>query len=113
MKNLTKIGLIVFGFSPVLLALENPASVNCIKNSGKLEIRKTSRGDEYGVCVWETRCKSECEEWAFFRGTCKKNECAKWRAFYDSEGKYISECGEKSRCRIIERVILFKEQFRK
>lgn len=51
--------------------IPNPASVYCLKQDGKLEIRKTVTGDEYGVCVFLNT--SECEEWAFFRGECKKN----------------------------------------
>jgi putative hemolysin len=85
-------------FSTTLLALANPASQNCIKERGKLEIRKTSRQDQYGVCVWSADKKhaySECEEWALFRGTCKKYQCAKWHGSYDSTGKYVSHCVKK------------------
>lgn len=82
----------IFFVSANLLALANPASVNCVKEGGKLEIRKTSRHDEYGVCVWGN---SECEEWALFRGTCKEAQCAQWDTSYDSAGKYISRCGKK------------------
>ncbi len=50
--------------------LPNPASVNCEKH-GKLEMRQNKAGT-YGVCIFEDG--SECEEWAFFRGECKKGE---------------------------------------
>ena len=47
--------------------LANPASVNCAKKGGKLEIRKGKKG-EYGVCKFPNG--KECEEWALFRGKC-------------------------------------------
>ena len=48
--------------------LPNPASVNCAKKGGKLQIRKDTRGNEYGACVFLNG--HECEEWALFRGEC-------------------------------------------
>jgi len=54
--------------------IANPASVYCIENGGRLEMRENEMG-QYGVCVFET---FECEEWVFFRGECpegKKNYC--------------------------------------
>ncbi len=77
--------------SALKIALANPASVNCEEEGGKIEMRKTSQGDEYAVCVW----KCECGEWALFRGECKACTCAKWHAFYDSDGKLISKCVKK------------------
>ncbi len=53
-------------------ALPNPASVYCLKQGGKLEIRKDEQENEYGVCIFSNG--EECEEWAFFRGECKKTE---------------------------------------
>lgn len=50
--------------------IANPASVFCIENEGKLEMRKDSAGGEYGVCIFKDN--NECEEWAFFRGECGK-----------------------------------------
>lgn len=52
-----------------VIGMPNPASVFCEKNGGKLDIRKDAKGGEFGVCVFPD--KSECEEWAFFRGECK------------------------------------------
>ena len=52
--------------------IANPASVNCENQGGKLEIRKDNQGNESGFCVFPNG--SECEEWAFFRGGCKKGE---------------------------------------
>jgi putative hemolysin len=54
--------------------LPNPASVNCTNKGGKLQIRKDSRGDEYGVCIFPNR--RECEEWALFKGQCSPEEPA-------------------------------------
>jgi len=49
-------------------SIANPASVNCEQKGGKLEIRTTAGGDQYGVCTFPNG--SECEEWAFLRGEC-------------------------------------------
>jgi putative hemolysin len=48
-------------------SLANPASQNCVKRGGKLDIRKNTAG-EYGVCVFPNG--KECEEWALFRNQC-------------------------------------------
>jgi len=51
--------------------IANPASAYCIEQGGKLEIRTKTAG-EYGVCIFDDG--SECDEWKFFRGECKKSE---------------------------------------
>lgn len=48
--------------------MSNPASVYCVTNGGKVEIRKDVKGNEYGVCIFVDG--SECEEWKYFRGEC-------------------------------------------
>jgi len=48
--------------------IANPASVNCIKQGNKLEIRTDKQGNQYGICIFPDG--KECEEWAFFRGEC-------------------------------------------
>lgn len=48
--------------------IANPASVYCINQGGRLEIRKDKQQNEYGVCIFTSG--KECEEWAFFRGEC-------------------------------------------
>jgi putative hemolysin len=53
---------------PVGQGIANPASENCVKQGGKLEIRKGDKG-EAGYCIFADG--SECEEWAFMRGECK------------------------------------------
>jgi len=50
------------------VGMANPASVYCINQSGKLEIRSDEQGNQYGVCIFDDG--SECEEWKFFRGEC-------------------------------------------
>lgn len=47
--------------------IANPASENCLKNGGRLEIRKNKKG-EYGVCLFDDN--RQCEEWALLRGNC-------------------------------------------
>jgi putative hemolysin len=47
--------------------IANPASVNCIKNGGKLSNIDKPEG-QVGMCTFSDG--SVCEEWAFFRGNC-------------------------------------------
>jgi putative hemolysin len=48
-------------------SIANPASVYCAERGYQLAIRNTADG-QAGHCVFPD--KSECEEWAFFRGQC-------------------------------------------
>ena len=48
--------------------MPNPASVYCEQQGNKLEIRTAADGSQSGVCIFPDR--SECDEWAYFRGTC-------------------------------------------
>ncbi len=59
--------------------MANPASVKCIKDGHRLEIRTSADGGEYGVCI--DADGRECEEWKYFRGECtlKKQETEKQR----------------------------------
>ena len=61
----------------------NPASVNCAKKGGKLQIKKDSRGNEYGACIFPNG--RECEEWAFFRGQCSPEKPAEPQAKIGAE----------------------------
>ena len=45
--------------------LANPASVNCIQQGGRLEIRHDAKGGEHGVCIFTDG--RQCDEWALFR----------------------------------------------
>ncbi len=51
--------------------IPNPASVFCEKQGGQLEIRNFKSGQK-GFCLFEDG--SECEEWDFYYGKCKKGE---------------------------------------
>jgi putative hemolysin len=52
--------------------IANPASTKCVDAGGKLELRTEPAG-EVGVCVFDDG--SRCEEWAHFRGKCRKGDC--------------------------------------
>ncbi|MEH6421953.1 putative hemolysin [Pseudomonas sp. CGJS7] len=53
------------------VGMANPASVNCQKLGGKLEIRTGKDGGQYGLCALPDG--RVCEEWALFRdGKCEK-----------------------------------------
>jgi uncharacterized protein len=51
--------------SPTSASIANPASVNCGKVGGTLEIKKDIAGNEYGMCNFSNG--TTCEEWALFR----------------------------------------------
>lgn len=48
--------------------IANPASVYCVNQGGKLEIRKDEAGNETGYCLFTNG--QECEEWAYYRSEC-------------------------------------------
>jgi uncharacterized protein len=50
------------------IGLANPASVNCVKQGGQLQIVDTSAG-QVGICRFPNG--KQCEEWALLRGECK------------------------------------------
>ena len=47
-----------------VVGMANPASVSCVDNGGRSQIRSRPTG-EYGVCVFPDG--RQCEEWALFR----------------------------------------------
>jgi putative hemolysin len=51
--------------------LANPAAVFCGQHGGTSVIRETAAG-QWGVCVFND--KSECDEWAYYRGTCQPGQ---------------------------------------
>lgn len=53
---------------PEAVGIANPASVNCEKQGGTLQIEKIGSGGEIGVCYFEDN--RQCEEWALMRGDC-------------------------------------------
>ena len=50
------------------LNMPNPASVFCVEQGFKSEIRTATDGSQSGVCIFSDG--SECDEWAYFRGEC-------------------------------------------
>lgn len=48
--------------------LANPASANCLKQGGTLDIWTGGDGGQIGVCTFDNG--SKCEEWAMLRGDC-------------------------------------------
>jgi putative hemolysin len=52
--------------------LPNPASVYCVENGGTVVMRQDAAGGQSGVCVFPD--KSECDEWAYFRGDCQPGD---------------------------------------
>jgi len=52
-----------------LIQLSNPASVKCLEDGYKLEMRLDKDQGTYGVCYDIN--ENECEEWAYFRGECE------------------------------------------
>ena len=47
------------------VGMANPASVYCVQQGGKSEIRKNQDGSEYGMCILPDG--KEVEEWAYYR----------------------------------------------
>ncbi len=52
--------------------IANPASVYCKQTGGKLELKQDAKGGTVGICIFPD--KSECEEWAYYRGECKPGD---------------------------------------
>jgi putative hemolysin len=51
--------------NPSSVGTANPASVACVDQGGKLDLRKDEAGNVSGVCVFADG--RQCEEWALFR----------------------------------------------
>ena len=52
-------------------SMANPAAVFCREKNHQYAIRRNPDGSEYGVCIFPDR--AECEEWAFYQGTCNES----------------------------------------
>lgn len=48
--------------------MPNPASVHCVEQGYRSEIRTAADGSQSGVCIFPDG--SECDEWAYYRGEC-------------------------------------------
>jgi putative hemolysin len=66
----------------------NPASTYCIEQGGTIEMRTDDTG-QYGVCIFDN---SECEEWAFFRGECDKEDKANYSLSQIAQHNSASDC---------------------
>ena len=51
-------------------SMANPAAVFCKEKNYQYVIRQNPDGSQYGVCIFPD--KAECEEWAFYQGTCNE-----------------------------------------
>jgi len=49
--------------------LPNPASVKCVTDGHRLEIRTGEGGGQIGICI--NAAGKECEEWKYFREECQ------------------------------------------
>ena len=47
------------------VGMANPASVACVNQGGKLDLRKDAAGNVSGICVFADG--RQCEEWALYR----------------------------------------------
>src|SRR5579859_2593375 len=47
------------------VGMPNPASVACVNQGGKLDLRKDATGNVTGICVLADG--RQCEEWALYR----------------------------------------------
>lgn len=53
-----------------MVGMSNPASEFCIKQGGKLEMKKDAEGNEYALCHLPDG--TVVEEWEYFRANSKK-----------------------------------------
>lgn len=51
-----------------MTTIANPASVNCEKQGGRLQIESRPDGGQFGLCYFDDN--RACEEWAMMRGEC-------------------------------------------
>jgi len=74
------------------VGVANPASVNCTKNGGTLEIRTGADGGQTGFCKFSDG--SECEEWAYMRGECKSGNAQAIKSNFDFSNIQFDACGK-------------------
>jgi uncharacterized protein len=60
--------------TPEPAQIANPASVHCLEQGGRSEIRTAADGSQYGVCIFPDG--GECEEWDYFQGECSPETAA-------------------------------------
>ncbi|MBK8901533.1 MAG: DUF3828 domain-containing protein [Anaerolineaceae bacterium] len=54
--------------------IANPAAAFCVKQGNSSQIRSNEDGSQYGVCILNDG--TECDEWAFYNGTCPTDTAA-------------------------------------
>lgn len=62
-----KLMLLILLLSSSAQALPNPAATNCVNKGYQYLLVQST-----GICIFPD--KSYCEEWAYFRGTCKPGQ---------------------------------------
>lgn len=67
MKKLCLLSIFILQFISYANAMPNPASVNCVNKGNKLVLMNNT-----GICIFKD--KSYCEEWAYFRKTCRPKQ---------------------------------------
>jgi putative hemolysin len=71
-------------------AMANPASENCIKQGGTLQIEDLDDQGQIGVCYFEDN--RQCEEWALMRGDCPVGG-VKVTGYVTEAGRYCAITG--------------------
>ncbi len=86
-------------------SLANPASVNCEKQGGKLQMATRTDGGQYGLCYFEDN--RACEEWAMMRGDCPVGG-VKTTGFDTEAQKYCAWSGGQT-IAVLNAVCTFKD----
>jgi putative hemolysin len=77
--------------------MPNPASVYCGEQGGTVDIRTAADGSQQGFCVFDDG--SECDEWAFFNGTCAPGDSLEDVGLANPASAYCEEQGGTSEMR--------------
>ncbi len=72
--------------------IANPASVKCEQDGGTLKI-VDGQGGQYGLCFFPDQ--TVCEEWAYYRGECKKGYCSYSCGAIGTRSEGYYDCNEK------------------
>jgi putative hemolysin len=79
------------------VGLANPAAVYCEEQGGTVDIRTAADGSQQGFCVFDDG--SECDEWAFFNGTCAPGDSLEDVGLANPASAYCEEQGGTSEMR--------------
>jgi putative hemolysin len=89
-------GQAALGYNGNTSTIPNPAALYCAKLGYEYEIRESEDGGQYGTCIFPDG--SECDEWAFFAGTCGQAYSYCVRMGYDIITKTVGRAGGYSVC---------------